>query len=133
MTPEQRSYCMSQIKSKGTKPERIAEALLREVAKEHGLALTLHPKGLPGNPDMVFAELRVAVFVDGDFWHGRHFHRWGRKLTQEWHTKIAGNRARDRRTRAALRRLGWRTVRLWEGDLKTKPEACLLRVVALCS
>jgi len=82
---------------------------------------------LPGKPDIVFRRARVAVFVDGDFWHGRDWKRRKRRLelganSAYWVKKISSNRARDRRHSGALRRLGWRVVRFWESEMKSAPE-----------
>jgi DNA mismatch endonuclease (patch repair protein) len=77
---------------------------------------------LPGRPDVVFARARVAVFCDGDFWHGRNWGRLreqlqGRANSAYWIPKIAANRARDTRSRRALRRDGWLVLRVWETDV----------------
>jgi len=79
---------------------------------------------LPGKPDLVFHRVRLVVFVDGDFWHGRGFAARRRKLATGhnaayWVAKIAANRRRDRRQTDALRRSGWRVVRVWESDVRS--------------
>ena len=85
-------------------------------------------RSLPGKPDVVFPRYRVAVFCDGDFWHGRDWPRLARKLRtggngSYWAVKIETNRLRDRRNERALRHDGWLVVRLWETDILQDPEA----------
>jgi DNA mismatch endonuclease (patch repair protein) len=73
---------------------------------------------LPGKPDIVFPVLRTAIFVDGDFWHGYHFCKWGKKLPEYWKRKIETNQRRDRRNFQKLRRRGWFVIRIWEHSIK---------------
>jgi DNA mismatch endonuclease, patch repair protein len=74
---------------------------------------------LPGRPDFVFTRYKVAVFIDGDFWHGnpKKF-RIPKSNCDYWQQKILGNRARDRQVTKELKRLGWRVLRIWESSLK---------------
>ena len=96
--------------------------MLRKALAKAGLRYRLHRKDLAGNPDIVFAGLKLAVFVDGDFWHGRG---WvGRRARLEgvhnsdyWIRKIEANMRRDRRKRRELTKLGWRVLRFWEGEI----------------
>lgn len=99
--------------------------------------LHLRPKrensSLPGSPDFAFPRLKVAVFCDGDFWHGRDWATRKRKLQKGsnsayWVPKIESNRARDRRVSRELQSLGFIVVRLWEGDIKRDPESAAARV-----
>jgi DNA mismatch endonuclease (patch repair protein) len=80
-----------------------------------------------GRPDFVFPDLKLAVFVDGCFWHGcpRHFIR-PRGNAAFWRKKIAGNKSRDRIVNRTLRRMGWRVLRIWEHELVGKNEARLI-------
>ena len=79
-------------------------------------------------PDFVFPKLKLAVFVDGCFWHGCSKHGTEPKTHRAfWRKKIARNRARDRQVNRALRRLGWGVIRVWEHELKRKDEGRLLR------
>lgn len=128
MSPESRSAVMSRIKGKGTKPELAVEAALSAV----GLAFETHARDLPGRPDFVIRDARVAVFVDGDFWHGRNFAEWRLKLSEKWETKIAMNIARDRRNRRALRADGWKVVRIWEHQVKADLARCVRRIMRVC-
>lgn len=127
LTLQQRSYTMSRIRSKNTKPE----LLIRRLAHSRGLRFRLHQRSLPGCPDLVFPGPKVVVFVDGDFWHGWRFERWGGTLAPYWKAKIAGNRARDRANFKLLRQLGWRVIRLWEHEVEVNPNACVDRIEAL--
>jgi DNA mismatch endonuclease (patch repair protein) len=84
---------------------------------------------LPGSPDFVFREQRIAVFVDGCFWHGcpKHF-RVPKSNVRFWKSKIEGNRSRDFRVRSDLRRLGWRVVRIWEHSMRNTPSRSVHKV-----
>jgi len=73
---------------------------------------------LPGTPDIVFGRKRVAVFIDGDFWHGYRFPTWKDTLSQFWQNKIEKNRQRDKKNFAKLRRMGWRVVRIWQHEVE---------------
>jgi DNA mismatch endonuclease (patch repair protein) len=90
---------------------------------------------LPGKPDVVFARVRVAVFCDGDFWHGRRWRVRREKLSRGangayWVAKIEANIKRDRRNRRALRRLGWRVLRVWESEILRNPGEVAERVTS---
>ncbi|PZW38728.1 T/G mismatch-specific endonuclease [Humitalea rosea] len=124
MSVETRSRVMARIKGKGTGPELRLAALLSEV----GLAWESHARDLPGRPDFVFRDRRVAVFVDGDFWHGWRFPVWRDKLSEAWEAKIEATRLRDSRNFRRLRRSGWRVVRVWEHQLARDPEGSVARV-----
>jgi DNA mismatch endonuclease (patch repair protein) len=116
---------MSRIRGKDTAPELLLARLLRRSRKR----FQVHQRDLPGRPDIVFRRAKVAVFVDGDFWHGWRFPVWRLKLSEKWEAKIEANRRRDMRNHARLRRAGWTVVRIWEHQLKADPGACLLRVL----
>lgn len=123
-TREQRSETMRRVKSRDTSCERA----LRSALHRRGLRFRTR-SDLPGSPDMVFARARVAVFIDGCFWHGCPKHcRVPVSNRAYWRAKIARNMARDVRTSAALRREGWRVVRVWEHSVRTRPEQTADRV-----
>lgn len=126
MSPETRSRVMARIRGRGTKPELAIAAMLIQ----KGLAFESHSRDLPGRPDFVFRDRRVAVFCDGDFWHGWRFEEWRLKLSEKWEEKIENNRRRDARNHRALRRAGWRVVRLWEHQIEGAPEKCIARVLS---
>jgi DNA mismatch endonuclease (patch repair protein) len=104
------------------------ELLLRKELWRLGLRYRKHATHLPGKPDLAFASARVAVFCDGDFWHGRDWRRLRARLARRhnpeyWLAKIKRNRARDRENNALLARLGWAVLRLWESDIKRSPSS----------
>ena len=120
---ETRSRIMRAVKSRDTKPE----VALRKACHALGLRYRLHRKDLPGTPDFAFASARVAVFMDGDFWHGRRwFERGEAPMTNRgfWVAKFRRNRARDGRADAGLRAMGWTPLRVWESDVKSRLPAC---------
>lgn len=127
MTVEQRSACMSRIRGKDTGPERFMHALLSEA----GIEPETHVRDLPGRPDFVLRKQGLVIFVDGDFWHGWRFPVWRHKLAPFWENKIAANRARDIRNHAKLRRAGWRVIRVWEHQIKKRPDAVRTRIFGL--
>ncbi len=123
-TPEKRSWVMSRIRGKNTKPEMTVRSLL------HGLGYRFTVNGpknrrLPGKPDIVLPKHRALVLVHGCFWHGhegcKHF-RLPKTRVAWWREKIRKNRERDARNLAALEALGWNVVVVWE---------CRVRPVAL--
>jgi len=126
LTPKQRSYCMSRIKGKDTG----LEVRVRSELHRRGLRFRKHVKELPGRPDIVFAGVKVAVFVDGDFWHGYRLPRWEHKLSDFWKKKISRNRERDARNHRKLRAMGWIVIRLWQHELERDFEACIDRIVS---
>jgi len=126
LTRAQRSYCMSRVRTKDTGPERTVASALRRL----GLRFRKHDRALPGCPDIVFPERRVAVFIDGDFWHGFRYPAWTCRVSPFWRRKIEGNRARDLKNFAALRRRGWRVVRVWQHQVEQGLAASVERIVA---
>ncbi len=124
MSPEKRSTVMSRIRGKDTGPEKAMAAFF----SEHGLTWESHVKELPGRPDFVFHEDRLAVFVAGDFWHGWRFPQWRDKLSEKWEAKIEETRRRDAKNHRRLRRMGWKVIRIWEHQIRRSPEECLARV-----
>lgn len=127
LTPEQRSYCMSQIKGKNTKPE----VAMRKALWGLGYRYRIRNR-LPGKPDLVFISLRTVVFIDGCFWHKCPDHFVQPKTrAQFWLEKINGNVARDQRNNDILRSEGWKVVRIWEHEIKESLENAVGRVVAV--
>ena len=113
--------------TKNSKPE----VLLRRELYAKGLRYRIHRKDLPGRPDIAFGPAKVAVFVDGDYWHGWRFSQWQHRLpTQAWRDKIANTRLRDRRIHARLRYRGWKVIRIWEHQIETDVIACIRKIVA---
>lgn len=126
LTPEQRRYCMSRNKGKDTGPE----VLIRSALHRKGLRFRKHVKELPGKPDIVFSRAQVAVFVDGDFWHGYQFPSWEDKVSDFWKKKITRTRERDAENHRKLREMGWTVVRLWQHEIEKDFDACLSRIIA---
>ncbi len=109
------------------------ELSLRRALWRLGLRFRTHAADLPGRPDIVMRGLKIAVFCDGDFWHGRHWPILKRALRRRanptyWIAKINSNKQRDKLTRRKLRRLGWHVVSLWESDIQRNPEQAALVV-----
>ncbi len=123
-SPEKRSAVMRAVKSADTKPE-IA---IRKALHALGYRYRLHVKNLPGKPDLVFPKHRTVIFVHGCFWHGHNCKR-GRRVpktnTGYWLEKVARNKARDKKNTAALKKLGWRVITVWECEVKTLDPASL--------
>lgn len=116
-------------KRKNTSPE----LLLRRALWAAGVRYRLHAADLPGRPDLVIRHAHVAVFCDGDFWHGKNWPRRRAKLEAGWNAsywvkKIERNRERDRQAAKALRAQGWHVVRVWESDVRRDPQQAVLRV-----
>ena len=134
-SPEMISDIMRRVRSTGTGPE----VSLRKALWRRGLRYRLYAKNLPGRPDIVFPRERVAVFVDGDFWHGRQWeerglpslaHQFRETPTAEyWVRKIERNVERDVRVNADLAERGWRVIRFWEKDVKNDVGACVEAVL----
>jgi DNA mismatch endonuclease (patch repair protein) len=116
---------MSRIRSTNTKPELA----VRRAAFARGLRYRVNCSALPGRPDLVFACSKVAVFVDGDFWHGRQWQKWLHKLPSEyWKQKITRNRLRDAANSRMLKRAGWLVIRVWEHQVKNALEQSIDRI-----
>ena len=126
LTSEQRSRCMSSVRNRDTDLER----LVRSGLHKRGLRFKKHVKGLPGTPDIVFTSQAIAVFIDGDFWHGYRFPAWKYKLSDFWKAKIAKNRERDRKNFRKLKRMGWRVIRIWQHEIRADVDACIDRIVS---
>ena len=129
---EASSYAKKMNRSSGTTHEH----LLRTHLWRLGLRYRKNVGTLPGKPDIVFARERVAIFCDGDFWHGRDWRRLSRKLragtnASYWIPKIGTNRNRDRRNDRLLKREGWTVIRLWETDIHRDPEQAAHRIADL--
>jgi DNA mismatch endonuclease (patch repair protein) len=112
-----RSYNMSQIKGKDTKPEM----LVRKFLHSHGFRYRLHTKNLPGKPDIVLPKYKTIIFVHGCFWHGHEHCKYfvvPKTKTEWWLNKINSNIANDEKAINCLKKDGWKIITLWECDLK---------------
>ena len=115
-TPEQRSFNMSRIKSKDTKPEE----LVRKYLFARGFRYRKNDSKLPGKPDIVLPKYKAVIFVNGCFWH-KHTCRyfvWPKTNEQFWKDKIERNVDRDKQNQKKLQELGWRIFIVWECELK---------------
>src|SRR5260370_3183528 len=127
ITAEQRSSLMSKVRQKGTDIELLVARELRL----RGYRFRRNVTALAGSPDLVFAQDKLAVFIDGDFWHGFRYPCWRHKLQPFWRNKIETNRKRDQRNFRRLRRAGWNVVRIWQHEIETDIAGCLERIVDL--
>jgi DNA mismatch endonuclease (patch repair protein) len=117
--PYSRPRALSRVVSKAMRsmPTRDSgpEISLRQAIHRHGLRYALHAGDLPGRPDIVFRSAKVAVFVDGCFWHGCPRHAvLPRNNRSWWRRKITANRSRDRRNDRSLRAVNWLPMHVWE-------------------
>jgi DNA mismatch endonuclease (patch repair protein) len=120
-TREKRSQVMARVKGKNTTPELAVRRLLTRM----GLRYRLHRADLPGKPDVVMAGRKTVVCVHGCFWHGHDCARGARMPKANnayWQAKIGRNRERDERARSALAADGWKTITVWECELKDEPK-----------
>jgi DNA mismatch endonuclease, patch repair protein len=125
MTPVQRSRAMKRVKLKHGSLEKLVQRELRG----KGLKFRCHVRNLPGSPDIVFPRKQIAIFVDGDFWHGWRLSAWEHKLSTFWREKLRANRARDLRNFRRLRAHGWTVIRIWGHQIKNDLPVCIERVL----
>jgi DNA mismatch endonuclease (patch repair protein) len=124
LDPAARSRLMSRVRVRDTAPE----LLLRRALWAAGVrGWRLHVKTLPGKPDLAFVGRKLAVFVDGAFWHGHPDYYHGQS-GPFWDAKIATNRERDARVDAELDALGWEVLRLWDFEVEKDRVRCVERV-----
>ena len=112
---------MRRVKGRNTGPE----LKLRKLMTRMGLRYRLHRKDLPGSPDIAFMGRKTAVFMHGCFWHGHDCKRGARQPKANadyWSTKIGRNRSRDAATAGALEAMGWRSVVVWECELRDETQ-----------
>ncbi len=119
---------MARVRRSGTGPELV----LRRALRRAGLKWRPTAAPLPGSPDLAFPRIRLAVFVDGCFWHGCPRHGTVPKTnTSFWVAKIRRNRQRDRQVDRALQHLGWTVLRVWEHELRGDLSRLLRRIERL--
>jgi len=125
-TKAKRSAVMSQIRGHGNK---ATEGALVNLFRQHHITGWRRNQNVFGKPDFLFRRNRLAVFVDGCFWHGcPRCYRRPKSNRKFWDKKIGRNRERDRKVARELRRLGWRVVRIWEHDLARRGETCIRKI-----
>ncbi len=116
-SPEIRSFNMSRIHGKNTKPEE----LVRKYLFSKGFRYRKNDRRLPGKPDIVLPKYRTVIFVNGCFWHmhkGCKYFVWPKSNSEFWRDKILTNVERDNRQQNALAELGWKVIIIWECELK---------------
>ena len=114
---EIRSYNMSQIKGKNTKPEMLVRKFLHAT----GFRYRLHSKNLPGKPDIILPKYKTVIFVHGCFWHGHKMCKYfvlPETNTSFWLNKINGNISRDVLVKKALKKEKWKVITIWQCKLK---------------
>ena len=130
LTPTQRHRCMSHIRSKATKPEK----LVRKWLWAHGYRYRLNVKSVPGKPDIVMRKYRTAIFVNGCFWHGHEVCSkfvMPKSNTDFWKTKIEYNRARDQKNYQLLIDAGWQVIVVWQCNLTKEKIETTMQSVAV--
>lgn len=131
VAPSTRSEIMRAVHSRDTTPELAVRALVRQL----GFRCSLHSKRLPGTPDLVFLKMKKVIFVHGCFWH-RHQCEAAKLPSSNieyWQRKQANNTARDRQNIRALRVLGWKSLIVWECQLRNMERLCRRVSKFLCS
>jgi len=117
LTKEKRSWNMSRIRSKDTKPEMYVRSLLHHM----GYRFRLHQKGLPGRPDIVLPKYKTIIFVHGCFWHRHKNCKYAytpKSKIEFWLKKFQGNIERDKKHEEELKKLGWKKIVVWECQIK---------------
>lgn len=126
-TSAQRSAIMSKIKGKDTIPEK----LLRKALWNNGIKYRKTNKKIIGNPDITIKKYKLAIFVDGEFWHGYKWEEKKAKIKSNrdyWIQKIEGNIARDERVKRELEETGWTVLRFWEKEIRLGLEECIKEI-----
>ena len=125
-TKAKRSEVMSRIRSRGNKDTELALAKLLRRNKITGWR---RHQPVIGKPDFIFPKSRLAIFVDGCFWHGCPKHATKPKNNRAfWHRKLSANKIRDRLVNQTSRQAGWQVLRIWECALQIRPESCIQRI-----
>lgn len=122
-TKAQRSYNMSRVRSRNTKPE----LLMFKILKKKGLKFRKHYQ-IVGSPDIAFPWRKVAVFINGEFWHGKDYQKIKNKIPKFWRIKIGINLKRDRKVQSELRNSGWHILNFWGRKIVNNPERSFRRL-----
>ena len=120
---KKRSWIMSRIRSKNTS----IDIMMRDMLSDARLKFMMYPD-LYGKPDFQVGK-NILVFCDGDLWHGYKYAEKKRPAKKYWREKIEGNMRRDGKVSRKLRRDGWSVLRIWEHDIKRKPETCARKIM----
>jgi len=128
-TKAKRSEVMSRIRGRGNKETEIA---LAKLFRAHGIKGWRRHQPITGKPDFIFREKRIAVFVDGCFWHGCPKHSNMPVNNREfWERKLGANKLRDGFVTKTLKKQGWTVIRIWEHELRTDAPAVILKIKRL--
>ena len=128
LTPEQRAYNMSRIRGKNTAPE----VKLRKMLFANDIRGYRVHYNLLGRPDIVFIKKKIAIFIDGCFWHKCPVCFQEPETRKEfWMKKIQSNIDRDNKVRGLLKKEGWTVVRIWEHEIRKEPEKAARKIIAL--
>lgn len=128
-TPETRKR-MSRIRLK----RGVAETILANALWNSGIRYRYNYKKLPGSPDLAITRYHIAVFVDGEFWHGKNWEMRKPRLKSNreyWIEKIEENMARDLRNDQILSSMGWQVIHFWEKDVKKEPQKCASVIIEM--
>lgn len=129
LNTKQRRYAMQSVHSENTKPEVI----LRKALWHRGIRYRKNYSLLPGKPDIVLTRQKIAIFVDGDFWHARgHQQNPGEQVKSHkeyWEPKLKRNVERDKEVNDMLTELGWIVLRFWESDIQKNLEGCIQEIL----
>jgi DNA mismatch endonuclease (patch repair protein) len=127
LTPEQRHYAMSHIRSNNTSIEtRLRKALWHE-----GIRYRKNIKRLPGRPDIAITKYKIAIFCDGEFWHGKNWDKRKEQIKTNqdyWISKIERNIERDNNNEKKLENMGWVILRFWGNDINKKLSDCVSEI-----
>jgi DNA mismatch endonuclease (patch repair protein) len=134
LKPASEIASFSKRANKSTKTKH--ELLLMSELNKQGLKFKRHVKSLPGKPDIVFPSERLAVFCDGDFWHGRYWRTLKRNLqrgtnSKYWIAKIGNNKIHDRNNTKSLKRMGLQVARFWESDIIRNTDYVIRRITTI--
>jgi DNA mismatch endonuclease Vsr len=121
-----RSALMSRVRTSGTDIELVLLKCVRHLWTKERYRRNV--KNLPGKPDIVFPKSKIAIFADGDFWHGKNFKKWNKNIPKFWQNKISLNIERDKRNNKALRKEGYRIIRFWGSVIKKRPKGIVVKV-----
>lgn len=127
-TKEDRSYNMSRISGKNTKPEK----LVRKYLFSQGFRYRKNDRKLPGTPDLVLPKYRTVIFINGCFWHGHEgckYFVWPKSNVDFWRNKILTNIARDKLQTKQLKKMGWTVLVVWECELRPKTRQATLETL----
>jgi DNA mismatch endonuclease Vsr len=127
LTPEQRLKNMQAVKAHGS----FIEITLAKALWKKGYRYRKNNKSVFGKPDLTFKQLKIAVFIDGDFWHGKNWkdRKHDHKSNQVfWHKKIERNMQRDKEVNSQLLKEGWKVLRFWGDDIKQNLQSCIIKI-----